>query len=87
VNDRIFGDFPAKNTMYICTVYDRIFGNFPAKNTVYIHTIYDRIFGDFPAENAVNAPHICIYIILANPMLIPPPELPSSGTCMGFLAL
>jgi len=42
IDDRIFGGYPAKNTI----------------DAPYIYTVFDRIFGDFPAKNTVHTPHI-----------------------------
>ena len=51
VNDRVFGDFLAKNTVYIGLV------------RTYKYTVYDRIFGDFPTKNAEYTTYI---MVLAN---------------------
>ena len=51
VYDRIFGDFPAKNTVYTPYIY--------GSGQLYIYAglsqgVHDRAFGDFPAQNHLS---------------------------------
>jgi len=51
VYDRMYGDFPAKNTIYLHCIWPNVWW-FPCQK-YRIYTPYDRIFGDFPAKNTI----------------------------------
>ena len=51
VYDRMFGDFPAKNTIYTPYMTECMVISLP--KIPYIYTVHDRMFGDFPAKNTI----------------------------------